>query len=143
MKLIKLSLIAICFIVFANMCQAAEYYCGDARYTYNNANLYDSGTTAKQKCKWLKTDIIISDIPLTYTYKQCVDNFNAAKAKYDRGMCTPVLTEKHLWKGYKCFVKSVQGTNRVIQTSCNTENPDVSEDAMYYFEKMYQMQNDF
>lgn len=137
MNVVKLSLLIISFAFFINKCQATEYYCGDATYNYDCANLYDSSQTAKQKCKWLKTDIIISDIPLTYTYEQCVNNFNAAKAKFNKGMCTPVIVKEHLWKDYKCQVKSVQGTNIVIQTACNTDNPDFSEEAMDYFEKMY------
>ena len=52
----------ICLTVIVSMCQAAEYYCGDAKYGYQRANLYDSEKTAEQKCQWLLTDIIISDV---------------------------------------------------------------------------------
>ena len=143
MKTLKVLLIIICFVFFANISRATEYYCGDATYNYDCANLYDSAQTAKQKCKWLKTDMIISDMPLIYTYEQCINNFNAAKAKFNKGMCTPVIVREHLWKGHKCQVKSILGTTKVIKTSCNTENPDFSEDAMDYFEKIYRGQDNY
>lgn len=141
MKALKLLVLTFCFVFFCGMSQAKQYYCDDARYVYNNIHLYDSSLTAEQNCRWLITDIIISDEPIKYTYKECVDNFNAAKAKYEKGLCTPVITKEHVWKNVKCKVKSVQGTNRVIQTSCDSEEPDFTENAMFYFVKMYRMQN--
>jgi len=141
MKLTKLSIITVCLIFFVNMCQSAQYYCGDnPMVSYNSVNLYYSDKTAEQYCSWLKTDIIISDIPIKYTYKQCVSDFNAAKAKYEKGKCTPVITKNYIWNGYKCQVNSIQGTSLVIKTSCNTDKPNVSESAMDYFQRLYRKQ---
>lgn len=141
MKLIKLTLVTICMVIFANMCQAKQYYCGDASKSYSFTNLYFSDQTAEQKCKWLKTDIIISDKPIKYTYKQCVKDFNAAKVKYDKGECTPVITNEHKWKGHKCKVNLVEGTNVVIKTDCNTSKANTSKAAMDYFVKYYRNKN--
>ena len=135
---LKLFIITVCLIFFINMCQSAQYYCGDNPMNYyNSTNLYYSDETAEQHCSWLKTDIIISDIPIKYTYKQCVIDFNTAKAKYEKGKCTPVITKNHVWKGYKCQVQLIQGTSLVIKTSCNTDKPDVSQSAMNYFQRLY------
>lgn len=141
MKVIKFLLVVVCFVLFINTCQAEKYYCGDDIKNYNSADLYFSDQTAKQKCRWLKTDIIISDEPKNYTYNQCVADFNNAKIKYYRGMCKPVITKTHSWNGYNCQVQSIQGTRKVIQTSCDTDNPDITESAMDYFEKFYREQD--
>lgn len=151
MKLVKMFLLIICLTVYSNICQATQYYCGDVKSDYNIKNLYYTNQNAKTYCKWLKTDYIISDIPLTYTYDKCIKNFNKAKARYNQGTCTPIITEnlvyqysgknKALRKNYKCKVKSIQGTHLVVQTSCDTDSPEVSESAMEYFSKMYRKQN--
>jgi len=151
MKTAKLFIIFICLIFLTNLCQAEQYYCANPQENYNISNLYYADQTAEQNCKWLKTDIIISDKPLTYNYKKCIANFNAAKAKYDKGMCTPVLTKNHIYKyqgkknklskDYKCEVKHIKGTSLVIETRCNTDEEEISESAMDYFSRLYRKQN--
>ena len=136
-----------CLTVFVNICQAEEYYCGDVKSGYHISNLYNSDLTAEEKCGWLKNDVIIWDIPQPVTYEKCVKDFNIAKAKYNKGMCTPIITKIHPWEGYECTVKSVKGTPTVVKTSCNFDNGEEdefvfkkSEAAMDYFARMYRRQ---
>jgi len=136
----------ICLTAFVNISEAAEYYCGDARYGYNNVNLYDSDYTAEQKCTWMFDNGIMSYG--VQSFKQCVNNFKAAKIKFDKGLCTPIITKTHSWNGSNCQVMSIDKTPFIVRITCDINDLKKTDEEIFnecdaqwdYFGKLYRRQ---